>query len=86
MMLGSLKLIQPEICCGTKPMEEQAPIGAPAIVQTSDGGYAFPANTNSFGAGGQDAWLVKTDANGNMQWNKTYGGTGNEFCSISSSN
>ena len=34
--------------------------------------------TTSFGAGGQDAWLVKTDAAGTMQWNKTYGGTGTE--------
>ena len=35
--------------------------------------------TTSFAIGAQDAWIVKTDANGNIQWNKTYGGTGNEY-------
>ena len=53
---------------------------ANAMVQTTDGGYAFFSPTTSFAVGGgQDAWLVKTDAIGNMQWNKTYGGAGNEF-------
>jgi hypothetical protein len=49
--------------------------GAYALVQTSDGGYALAGYTVSFGAGSTDAWLVRTDANGNMMWNKTYGGT-----------
>jgi len=51
---------------------------ASALVQTGDGGYALAGSTYSFGAGSGDFWLVKTDAAGNVQWNKTYGETGDE--------
>jgi hypothetical protein len=55
-------------------------IGGPAnewgnsLIQTSDGGYAIAGTTTSFGAGLSDAYLVKLDANGNLQWTKTIGG------------
>ncbi|MFA5365551.1 MAG: hypothetical protein WC325_10275 [Candidatus Bathyarchaeia archaeon] len=47
---------------------------AAALIQTTDGGYALAGTTNSYGAGGNDYWLVKTDKNGNVEWNQTYGG------------
>jgi hypothetical protein len=44
-----------------------------SLIQTSDGGYAIAGTTNSFGAGGEDVYVVKLNANGNLQWTKTIG-------------
>jgi len=48
--------------------------GGRSLIQTSDGGYVIAGQTNSFGAGGYDVYVVKLDANGNLQWTKTIGG------------
>jgi len=58
-----------------------------SLIQTSDGGYVLAGTTESFGVGGSDVYIVKLDANGNLQWTKTIGRPGNEigFCLIQTS-
>ncbi|MBZ0207140.1 MAG: T9SS type A sorting domain-containing protein [Flavobacteriales bacterium] len=57
------------------------------IYQTSDGGYIVAAATNSIDGdvsanqGSFDAWLIKLDANGNLEWQRTYGGSSSDGAS-----
>jgi uncharacterized protein YuzE len=46
-----------------------------SIRVTSDGGYIVAGYTASYGAGIYDYWVLKLDTNGNVTWQKTYGGT-----------
>lgn len=48
---------------------------ASTLIETTDGGLAFAGTTSSFGAGGVDMWLVKTNMNGVIEWHTAYGGT-----------
>jgi len=53
---------------------------AESLIKTTDGGYALIGNTDLNSsipvAGGFDIWVVKTDSEGNLQWNQTFGGLG----------
>ncbi len=48
---------------------------AKSVLQANDGGFVIVGSTNSQGAGNYDVLIVKTDSQGVMMWNNTYGGT-----------
>ncbi len=48
------------------------------VVQAADGGYVISGTTNSFGAGGNDLYVIKTDSLGAIIWTRTLGGTAND--------
>jgi hypothetical protein len=60
-----------------------------ALQQTSDGGYILGGYSNAgismdkteINYGGNDYWVVKTDANGNKLWDKSFGGSGEDLIS-----
>lgn len=49
-----------------------------SIEQTYDGGYVAVGYTNSKGSKKYDAYVVKLDSNGSIEWEKTFGGEGND--------
>jgi hypothetical protein len=49
------------------------------IRETPDGGFMVLGTTYSYGAGGSDIYLVRTDADGDTLWTRTYGGPGDEW-------
>ena len=58
---------------------------ARGIIETSDSGYAIIGYTNSINGditdknlAENDFWVLKLDQNGNIEWQKTYGGSGDD--------
>lgn len=57
-----------------------------SIVQTSDKGFLIGGSSNSADSGDKlhknngadDFWILKTDEEGNLEWQKTYGGSGDD--------
>jgi len=47
--------------------------------QTHDGGCIVVGSTSSAGAGGTDAWLIRTDSLGDTLWTETLGGAGEDY-------
>ena len=47
-------------------------------IQSTIDGYIIVGSTNSYGSGGTDVWVLKLDFDGQEQWSRTYGGSGND--------
>ena len=50
-----------------------------SIVESPDGCYVIAGFTSSFGSGGTDVWLLKIDINGNLEWDRCFGGNNDDW-------
>ncbi len=46
-----------------------------SVQECADGDFIIAGRTKSFGAGGEDVYLIRTDTGGDTLWTRTYGGT-----------
>jgi hypothetical protein len=53
--------------------------GGESVAQTSDGGYIVTGYTESYGAGMEDAYLIKADSLGDTLWTNTFGGNDEDW-------
>jgi hypothetical protein len=51
-----------------------------AVHETGDGDFLVAGFTKSYGAGGFDCLLLRTNASGELQWRKTFGGEEDDRC------
>lgn len=49
------------------------------VLKTPDQGYLIVGSTSSFGRGNYDVLLIKVNANGQVEWQQTYGDFFNEY-------
>lgn len=49
-----------------------------AVSPANGGGYVIAGYTTSYGAGCKDIYVLRIDEDGNLQWQKTHGGTNDE--------
>jgi hypothetical protein len=50
-----------------------------SIQKTQDGGFIMVGSTDSFGAGMDDVYLVKTNSIGTLEWSTTFGGSTTDY-------
>ncbi|MFL3014234.1 MAG: Ig-like domain-containing protein [Candidatus Neomarinimicrobiota bacterium] len=50
-----------------------------SVISTNDAGFAITGMTRSLGDSNGDMWLIKVNANGQMEWERTYGGDYTEY-------
>lgn len=80
LVIALFSILLPQIA-SAQPAEEwnktyggQNVDGAYSVQQTSEGGYILAGQTYSYGAGGSDVYLIKTDSKGAQEWSQTFGG------------
>jgi hypothetical protein len=53
--------------------------GGSSVQETSDKGFILAGSQNSGSSNGSDIYVLKTDAQGSVQWQKTFGGSGSDL-------